>query len=139
MRLMGFNFEKICVERLKDKVENLKMNMNIDILDIKEVKTDFLKNKEDIVQINFLYSVKYEPDFANVDLKGNMIIALDEVPAKEVFKEWKKKKMPDDFRTAIFNVILSKATIKALQLEDEVNLPLHAPLPSISPNKEKEK
>jgi len=79
----------------------------------------------------FSYLVDYNPEFAVVDLRGSILLSMDEKSAKEVLKEWKKKKMPEGFRTTIFNIILRKATIKSLELEDELNLPLHMPLPTI--------
>jgi hypothetical protein len=137
MRLIGFNFDKISIERLKDKLEGLKINTNIDIADIVEIKTEAIKTKEQVIKVNFSYVVNYEPGFAKVDLKGRVIIAIEEDKAKEILKEWKKKKMSEDFRMPLFNIILRKAATKSLNLEDEMNLPLHIPLPSLKFSKEK--
>ncbi len=137
MRVIGFNFDKISIEKLKERPENIKINTNIDISDIKEVKTDLLKTKDQLVNVKFAYTVKYEPGFAVVDLKGTIILALEEKLSKEVFKEWKKKKMPHGFQTTLFNIILRRATVKSLQLEDEMNLPLHMPLPTLKIGNEK--
>ena len=41
MKLIGFNFNKISIEKKSDKKENLKINTNINIVDISEIKTDF--------------------------------------------------------------------------------------------------
>ena len=133
MRVIGFNFEKISVERLKARTENLKINTNIDVSEIKEIKNEVLKTKESIIEVVFSYSIKYEPGLATVDLRGHLVLSLDDKLAKDVLKEWKKKKMPDGFRISLFNLILRKATVKSLQLEDELSLPLHVPLPSIRP------
>lgn len=137
MRVIGFNFDKISVEKLKDRTEKLNIKTNIDISEIKQIKSDILKTKEDLVQAKFSYTVKYEPGYANIDLKGTAILSLDEKQAKEVMKEWKKKQMPEGFRTVLFNVIMRKASLKSLHLEDELNLPLHLPLPTLNPQKEK--
>ncbi|MCX6749409.1 MAG: hypothetical protein NTW17_01540 [Candidatus Pacearchaeota archaeon] len=133
MRVIGFNFDKISIERFKDKVEGLKITTNIDISEIKEIKSEILKTKEELVQVKFFYVVNYEPEFAKVDLKGTVLISIEEKQAKEILKEWKKKKLPEDFRMPLFNIILRKATTKSLNLEDEMNLPLHIPLPSLKP------
>jgi hypothetical protein len=50
---------------------------------------------------------------------------------KDFIKQWKQKKLPEEHRILIFNVILKKSNLKAMQLEDELNLPLHIPLPSV--------
>ena len=133
MRVIGFNFTKISIERLKDTLEpseQLKISTQIDVPELKDVKSDILKTKEEILAAKFVYGVNYDPGFAKVELEGKILMALDPKTAKEVLKQWKKKKMPDDFRILLFNVILKKSSLKALDLEEELNLPLHMPMPS---------
>jgi len=137
MRVIGFNFDKISAEKLKDRTEKLNIKTNIDISEIKQIKSDILKTKEDIVQAKFSYTVRYEPGYANIDLKGTVLLSLEEKQTKEVLKEWKKKQMPEGFRTVLFNIIMRKASLRSLHLEDELNLPLHLPLPTLKPQKEK--
>jgi hypothetical protein len=133
MRVLGFNFTKINVERLKDVIassEKLKISTQIDVPELKEVKTDILRTKEEILAAKFVYGVNYDPDFAKIELEGKILLALDPKTAKEVLKQWKKKKMSEDFRIFLFNIILRKSSLKALDLEEELNLPLHMPMPS---------
>lgn len=137
MRIVGFNFDKISIEKLKDKTEKLNIKTNIDISEIKKIESEILKIKEDLVQAKFSYTVKYEPGFAAIDLKGTALLSLEEDQTKELMKEWKKKQMPEGFRTFLFNVIMRKASLRSLHLEDELNLPLHLPLPTLRPQKEK--
>jgi hypothetical protein len=137
MRVIGFNFDKISVERHKEKAENIKITTNIDVFDIKETKSEIIKTKEELIHAKFSYGIKYEPGFATIDLKGNLLLSLPENEAKEVLKEWKKKAMPEDFKLAIFNIVLRKSSLKALYLEEEMNLPLHMPLPHFNAQKEK--
>ncbi len=139
MRVVGFNFTKISVERLKDKVENIKFNTKIDISSIESLKSDFFKAREDLLKVNFIYSIIYEPDFAKLEFIGNLIIAVEPKIAKDALKGWKNKEMSDDFRFFIFNIIFKKVNIKALYLEDELSLPSHIPLPSINKENVKDK
>ena len=138
MKILGFNFDKISIEKLSNKVENLKVNTKIDISEIKEVKSDFLKTKEEIVNIKFSYDINYDPNFAKINLAGNIILSINPKVLKEVLKQWKDKKMPEEFRISVFNIILRKSNLKALQLEEEMNLPLHIPMPSIKRPEKKE-
>jgi hypothetical protein len=135
MRIIGFNFTKIKVERLKEPSEltatELKINTNIDVLELKEVKSNILKTKEEIVGAKFVYEVNYAPDFAKIELEGKILISVDPKTAKEILKQWKKKKLPEDFNFLLFNVVLKKCSLKALFLEEELNLPLHMPMPSL--------
>lgn len=128
---MGFNFSKINAEKISDNLENLKINTGIDIAEIKEVKSNFFKTKEELIGIKFEYKVDYEPGIAKLNFLGNMIVSIDSREAKDVLKQWNDKKMPENFKLTIFNIILKRSSLKALQLEDEFNLPPHVPLPSI--------
>ncbi len=138
MKIAGFNFKKISVERLDGKKENIKINTKIDIPVIKSLKPEFLKTKDELLQIDFTYVVDYEPNFAKIEFIGNLIVALDSKTAKEILKNWKKKEMPDELRLSLFNIILRKSNIKALELEDEMNLPLHIPFPPLRIDHKKE-
>ena len=138
MKLLGFNFTKILVEKHKDRVEDLKIGTRIDISDIKEAKSTMLKTKDEVLAIKFAYGLDYEPEMAKLDLEGNLIISLDSKKAREALKEWKDKKMLEDFKIPLFNVILRKSSLKALQLEEEMNLPIHMQLPSLKIEDKKE-
>ena len=138
MKLLGFNFTKIQVEKHKDRVEGLKIGTRIDVSDIKEAKASMLKTKDEVLAVKFAYGLDYEPEMAKLDLEGNLIISLESKKAREILKEWKDKKMPEDFRMTLFNLILRKASLKALQLEEEMNLPIHMQLPSLKIGEKKE-
>lgn len=136
MRVVGFNFSRISIEKLKEITENPKINTEIDVPEIKEVKTGILKTKDTVIEVKFIYNVNYEPGFVKLNLEGRVILTIEPKMAKEVIKQWKKKQMPGDFRILLFNVILKKSALKALYLEDELNIPLHIPIPSLKKPKE---
>lgn len=137
MKLVNFNFTKISIERFKDKADSIKFNTKIDISSIESLKSDILKIKDELIKIDFLYTVLYEPDFAKIEIGGTIILSVEPKIAKEILKGWKDKQTSEEFRVAIFNVILKKSNIKALQLEDELGMPTHIPLPSINPANKK--
>jgi len=132
MRLVGFDFKKISAERFKDQVEDLKFNTKVDITSMDTIKSDIFRSKEELLKIQFVYSVMYEPEFAKIEFIGDIILAVEPRIAREALRGWKEKQTPDEFRIFMFNIILRKSNIKALQLEDEMGLPLHIPLPSIN-------
>jgi len=139
MRLVGFDFKKISIERFKDQAENLKFNTKIDVSAIDTIKSDIFRSKEELLKVDFIYSVLYEPEFAKIELTGNIILAVEPRIAREVLRGWKDKQTSEEFRIFMFNIILRKANIKALQLEDELGLPLHIPLPTLSKENMQEK
>jgi hypothetical protein len=132
MKLINFNFTKLSGERLKDSTPEIRFNTKIDILSISPLKSDFLKIKEDLIKVDFIYNVLYEPELAKIELAGTMILSVEPRIAREVLKGWKEKETPEEFRLFMFNAILRKSSLKALQLEEELTLPPHLPFPSFS-------
>lgn len=135
MKFIGFNFNKISVERLQPIKSGLKIQTSVDIKEIKETKADFFNPKESLLEITFSYSIKYEPQAAELDFSGLILISTDPKEAKDILKKWKKRDLPNGFRIQIVNIVMRKASLKALALEDEMNLPLHIPMPSIKEEK----
>ena len=136
MRLLGFNFSKIYIERLDSKGKNIKVNNDLNITTIDKATADFLDLEDEILAIKFNYKVNFEPNFAKIELEGNLSVSVEPKIAEEILKEWEEKKIPQNFRIRIFNIILKKSNLKAMQLEDELNIPLHVPLPTLEPPKE---
>jgi len=139
MRLIGFNFNKINIEKFNDKVENLKINTKINVSKIKNIKSDFFKTKEEIIEVKFDYSINYDPDFAKIELAGSVILSIEPKIVKDILKKWEDKKMSEDFRIMLFNIILRKSSLRALQLEEEMNLPPHISLPVLKKQDNKKK
>tara|TARA_Y100000310_G_scaffold152277_2_gene151784 strand:- start:554 stop:955 length:402 start_codon:yes stop_codon:yes gene_type:complete len=131
MKIIGFNFNKLNVEKTSDKFEDLKINTNINLVNVKQIKSEIFQPKEEIIEVEFSYVIDYSPNIANISLSGTVLVMADAKTTKEFMKQWKKKKLPEEHRILIFNVILKKSNLKAMQLEDEINLPLHIPLPSV--------
>ena len=131
MKLLGFNFTKISIEKAKDSLSELKIENQIDIPDITEVKQDVLKSKDELLAIKFKYVIKYAPDIAHINLEGNILVSVESKLAKETMKKWKNKEFPEELRIPLFNLIFRKAGLKAMELEDEMNLPLHIQMPAI--------
>jgi len=131
MKIIGFNFNKVCIEKLSGILKNLKINTNIDIKNIKQLKQELFHTKEEVIEINFNYDIDYSPKIAKISLSGNVILLVDSKTSKRFIKEWKNKKVLEEYKLTIFNVIMKKSNLKAIQLEDEMNLPLHISLPSV--------
>lgn len=130
MKLAGFNFTKIHAERLKGNTKELKVDTKINLEDIKQIKSDLAKSQESFLGIEFDYLINYK-DLAKLEFKGNLLLILDSKKAEEIIKDFKNKKMNEEFKVNVFNIILKKSSIKALGLEEELNIPSHFKLPSL--------
>ncbi|MEK6844649.1 MAG: hypothetical protein AABX44_00145 [Nanoarchaeota archaeon] len=136
MKILGINFTKLNAEKFSSGSKSLNIGTNMNISEIKELKSDFFSSKEKALGIKFIYEIDYEPNFAKINLVGNILVSTDEANFNQILEGWKEKKLPDDFRISIFNLILKKSSLRALQLEEEINLPLHIAMPYL---KSKEK
>ncbi len=136
MKIVGFNFTKISAEKNNKQLEDLKINTNLDISDVKEVKADFFKAQEELLSFEFEFTLDYNPDMAKIELKGVIVLALESKLSKDILKQWKDKQLPADFKLNLLNIILRKSTLRCLQLEEEMNLPLHIRLPSLTMKEE---
>ena len=135
MKIVGFNFTKIYVEKFPEKGDEVKASTNINIIDIIPFKSDVFKSKDEILEVTFSYNLSYTPNFAKIEFKGRVLVSIDPKLSKEILKTWDKKETPEEFKLVVFNTILRKANLKALDIEEELGLPLHIPLPTIQPKK----
>jgi hypothetical protein len=136
MALVGFNFDKMSIER-KDEIKGkVNIKSNIDILEFKKSDVSLDPNKETI-KITFTFFIIYEPDFAKVEFKGHVLILEDPKVAKKLLEDWKKKKVDPKLREELYNLILRRSNIKALALEEDLNLIPHWPMPTVKVEEEK--
>lgn len=135
MKLINYNLTKFKAEKFENNSKELKINTSIDIKSIKETKNEFIKTKDTILNVKFKYKIKYDPEIAELEFEGNMGLLIDVKKAKEIIEGQKNKKIDENFRMSLFNLILRKTTVKALQSEEELNLPPHFNLPSLKTEK----
>jgi hypothetical protein len=134
---VGFNFRKMDLEKKSDNLKDLKISAGIDISDLKEVKSKLFNSSEEIIAVSFEHTINYEKDIAVLKFYGSLLVSVGSQQAKEVLKQWEDKKIPEEFRLSVFNLIFRKSSLKALQFEEELNLPPHIPLPSFKVSKKK--
>jgi hypothetical protein len=136
MKFAGFSFNKISAERLSGVSDKLKVNTKIDILKIDKFNSPTFE--KDLLNIDFSYTLEYDPKFANLEFKGSILFYADPEEIKELLKDWKNQKLSEDFQTLVFNLVLKKTNVKALELEDELNLPFHIVMPTLKKKEEAE-
>ncbi len=129
MQVVGFNLTKISANR-QETTKPSSLNLNIEFPEIQKEKIDLLKDSE-ALKISFKFLVEYleaekkKDRIADLDFEGTIILSVNKEESKEITKEWKKKKLPDNLRISLSNLVLKKTAPKALTLQDELNLPSH--------------
>lgn len=138
MQVIGFNFTKIQAERKPLVSPSMNINTNIEFNNVEKEKVELLKEAESL-KLSFKFSIAYvkkeekkESEEAKVIFEGFLVLASFSEEAKDILKEWKKKQVPQNLRVPLFNIILKKCSVRALQLEEELSLPVHVPFPQIS-------
>lgn len=136
MPFIGFNFDKISAERTSEEFKgNINVKHNLNIIDVNEEKVS-LDKKQEVLKFTFEFLLKYEPNFGSVRIEGHLLFLENQKMMKEILQSWKKdKKIPPEIMQGLFNTILAKANIKALQLTQDINLPPHIPMPRLDQRK----
>ncbi len=135
MPIIGFNLDKINVEKTSAIKGKIQIKNDLGITDIETEKITF-GSEQDVLKLNFKYKIDYEPKLGNISIKGHILYLAEKKEKDNILKEWKKdQKLPNEIMPLIFNTILAKCNIKALTLSQEVNLPPHISLPKLQPKK----
>jgi hypothetical protein len=135
MPIVGFNFDRILVEKLSPIEGQIKVKRDLLIKDIKKQELSLSsKKKEELLKCDFEFSIKYEPKIGNITIDGNILFMEEPSELKKVFDNWKKtKELPPQLMTLLLNTALMRCNLKALSLIQDVNLPPHLQLPTINP------
>lgn len=135
MKIMGFSIKKISAEAKSQPKGKLEVKQGININNI--AKEEVPISDKPALKFDFTFSIDYAPGIAKIEMLGSIITLDDKDESKEILKEWKKKKFSDaGIKVPLFNFIMSKCNIKALQLEEELGLPFHIPMPRVAPSQE---
>ena len=141
MPIVGFNLTKLNAVKKNQitKSTKLEIKAKLGIKDVNEEELPIGKVKNKGLKFTFEYHLNYEPDIANIEIEGYIYYLEDQKTIEEITKYWKDKKdVPTEIKQQILNTVVLKATIKALSLEQEINIPPHIPFPTVQPAKKKE-
>ncbi|OIO80389.1 hypothetical protein AUJ84_03735 [Candidatus Pacearchaeota archaeon CG1_02_32_132] len=135
MQIVGFNFTKISGYK-SQKSSKMNVNAGIEFTDLEKEKLELLKDSE-AMKLTFKHTLDYdnadkkEDKIAQILFEGNLILSLTKDESKDVLKSWKKKTLPENINLPLYNLILKRCAPKALQLQEELNLPSHVRIPRI--------
>ncbi|MBS3151452.1 hypothetical protein J4443_03685 [Candidatus Woesearchaeota archaeon] len=135
MPIVGFHLEKTLAERTKKLQKGMKATHNITITSIQNEDIEMGKStKKPGLKFSFEYEVDYQPNIGKVSIEGSVLYLDDEKTVKAILDNWKKNKNVNQEVTAqVLNTAIVRCTIKALNMAQEVNLPPHMPIPTVTP------
>ena len=138
MKIIGFNINELHANKSFD-FKRTAIGTDVLFTEVEKAKLDVLKDSE-ALKISFKFTVSYKDgdkkdsqDKNEVLIQGSMLLMVSKDESKEFLKSWKNKEIPKDKALGLYNVILKKCSVKALQLEDEIGLSPHIPFPQVRP------
>ena len=78
MPIVGFNFEKVSVEKKNPIKGKIQIKSNVSITDVNEEKLPTGKTKMDGLRFNFEFIIDYTPSIGNITLKGHIFFLVME-------------------------------------------------------------
>ena len=134
--IINFRLDKVHSEKKNAPRGNIEAKNNLRVTNIEEESLSSL-SKEKALNVYFSFVVEYQPKIANIEIEGSITYLTDQKVVKEILDNWQKnKKIKPEIAAPIFNYILSKCSVKALRLEEELELPFHIPIPKIKQKEE---
>lgn len=135
MKLVGLTYSKISIERKETDFRDTKVNRNLNVTSIASAPSRVDLGDEALIQAKFVYTISYQPDKADLLFEGVVVFAVTKAEAETILSQWEGKKVEPRFQVVLFNTIMKKSDVKAMALEEEMNMPLHVPLPTLRPGK----
>ncbi|MFA6023069.1 MAG: hypothetical protein WC781_03200 [Candidatus Pacearchaeota archaeon] len=131
MKVLNFTFNKISIVKKKEINKPISINTDILIKDIKKQTLAVLEG-QDIYIFEYDFVLNYE-DYADVLINGYVILMTESSELSANIEElWKSKNIPNDIKLYLFNYIFSRCHLKALQLEQDIDIPPHIAPPFFS-------
>jgi hypothetical protein len=131
MPIIGFTLKKITAEKANQLTGKIKVTNNLKILDIQPEETTFTKSEE-VLRFDFKFSITYEPEIGIIEIEGSILYMDDPKKTKQIIETWKKdNQIKKEVRLQIYNAILARCNVKALNLAQDVGLPPHFRLPTV--------
>lgn len=130
--IVGFHYTKLSVEMHQPLRGKISVKNDLNIQDVKEQPLPGVKGPHKTVSFQFVFTVSYAPHIADIVITGDVYYAAAPKVIDDVLATWKsKKKVSSDVSLDVLNYALQKCNIRALEMSQELNLPLHLPLPKV--------
>jgi hypothetical protein len=126
LKLIGSRFTKVNAERKPEFDGKLEIKTNISVTSLEKIK-----DAKDSVKLTYSFNIDYL-ELGGVTVEGILFLSGDSKSIKELLKIFKDKKYDVPEFMGLTNLIIQKASIKAFELEEELGLPIHIKLPSLS-------
>jgi acyl carrier protein len=133
IKILGSKILKINAEVKPTFSGKLKIDTNINLKSIEKFKPE-LSNINSI-KTDATFKISYD-ELGFIEISGQLFLSCDnDKQIDEIVSNFDQKKFDSIEIISIMNIIMQKFSIKAFEIEEELGLPIHIKLPSLSSKK----
>jgi len=139
MPVIGLQLKSVKASIDEKKIIEGNINVNssprIESVEKKDINVPGIK---DVLSINFIFEVNYDPKVGEIEMEGEVLYQTDK--SKDILAKWKKdRKLEDDMAVEVLNAIFRRCLVEALSLSNELRLPPPIRLPIVQKAAEEDK
>ncbi len=124
LKLIGSKLTKIKAEKNNNFNGKVEIKTNIKINSIEKIEKETLK-------LSYGFEINYG-ELGKISIAGEIYLSGNKESFKKLLESQKEKEYNSPEYIAITNLIIQKASIKSFELEEELGLPIHIRLPTLS-------
>ncbi len=99
------------------------------ITNVKERKMDSATGKATVVELDFEFTINYNPSVGEIRLKGTVVYHAPEKVRQEILSTWKdSQRIAQSVEREIVANLMSRAFLVAMNCAREINVPTPMPL-----------
>lgn len=131
MNIINIGFTGINANRQSIPKGNVSITNNVKVLSVEEAKMGLDQSRQ-AFKVIFSFKTEYTPNFASLEVKGEVLILGTVEETKKMLDQWnKEKRLNPEFSRVILNNIMNRCSLEVILLSKELGLPSPIPLPSI--------
>ena len=111
--IVNYRLDKIAIQKKNKPKGPVEAKNNLKVINIIEETISSL-SKEKALKMQFLFTVKYEPNIADIEIAGNVLYMNDQKTIKEISENWNKNKK-NFYRTRIFTYFSINGCFKSVK------------------------
>ena len=123
MPVVGINFTEINGKVNNTKLETAEINVSSAPKITNLVKKDInMGSMKSVIEMDFEFNVKYDPDVGNISLRGNVPFHDNDID--KIMKIWKdKKELDGTVAVEVMNAVFRQSLTKAVVISGDLRLP----------------
>lgn len=132
LKLLGDRILSVSANRTENYDGKISLNTNLKLTNMEVANDD-----DNAMKVSYTFIIDYS-DLGKIEISGYIFVGGNSDQIKGLLDKWEKKEFDSPEHAGITNLIIQKTSIRALQLEEELGLPIHMRLPTVTLNSDSE-